>query len=173
MEIQASEVGAAPRLARGKLSTFVSCYGTWASDPLLRRRRMRTTRRALSGLTMRSVAESVRGTSTFGSTLRTKLPLSCKRRLHLNRVSNTDQLADVFTKSFRPAQFAAIIARLLRRMWPGWGRDRKGRPRRLLDPIQDLEYCGPYRRSSRSSPDQAPTREAQTGVRRAPMMHQT
>ena len=37
--------------------------------------------------------------------------------LRLKRVSTDDQLADVFTKSLQPAQFASIIARLLRRKW--------------------------------------------------------
>ena len=39
--------------------------------------------------------------------------------LRFKRESTTDQLADVFTKSLQPAQFASIIVRLLRRTWPG------------------------------------------------------
>ena len=38
--------------------------------------------------------------------------------LRLKRVSTTDQLAHVFTKSLQPKQPAACIARLLRRSWP-------------------------------------------------------
>ena len=37
--------------------------------------------------------------------------------LRLKRVSTTDQLANVFTKSLQPAQFVAIIDRLLRWTW--------------------------------------------------------
>ena len=39
--------------------------------------------------------------------------------LRLKRVSTTDQLAYVFTNSLQPAQFATIIARILRQKWPG------------------------------------------------------
>ena len=39
--------------------------------------------------------------------------------LRLKKVSTTDQLADVFTKSLQRAQFVTIIACLLRQTWPG------------------------------------------------------
>ena len=116
MEIQASGLRSRWRsrplrrsrsLPRWRLSTFVSCYGGWASDPLLRRRCTGTTRRALSGLTMSAVAEGVRSISTSVRAL-------CARsaqlgRPPLKRLSSTDRLSDVFTKSLQPAQFATII----------------------------------------------------------------
>ena len=45
---------------------------------------------------------------------------SCTARTSSSqRVSTTDQLANVFTKSLQPAQFAIIIAGRLLRTWPG------------------------------------------------------